>query len=97
MQWADAVRRSHSLDSERLIDALEDHSYSLLKDQQQWRAFDHQNVQSIYAVRVRSRDEVMKDPFKQNYFEIIHRMAGEQAAPSLDEWQQERVEDLSLQ
>lgn len=97
MQWADAVRRSHSLDSERLIGALEDHSYSLLKDQQQWRAFDHQNVQSIYAVRVRPRDEVMNDPFKQHYFEIIHRMAGDQAAPSLDDWQQERGEDLHLQ
>ncbi|MEX6504041.1 ABC transporter substrate-binding protein [Pseudomonas zhanjiangensis] len=97
MQWADAVRRSGSLDSERLIGALEDHSYSLLKDQQRWRGFDHQNVQSIYAVRVRSRDEVMNDPFKQHYFEIIHRMAGDQAAPSLDDWQQERGEALHLQ
>jgi ABC-type branched-subunit amino acid transport system substrate-binding protein len=97
MQWADAVRRSNSLDSEALIGALEDHSYSLLKDQQQWRAFDHQNVQSIYAVRVRPRDEVMSDPYKQHYFEIIQRMAGDQAAPSLDDWQQERDEDLTLQ
>lgn len=96
-QWSAAVQRSQSLDSEKLIQALEDHSYSLLKDQQQWRAFDHQNVQSIYAVRVRKRDEIMNDPFKQNYFEIIHRMAGDQAAPSLDDWQQERGEELTLQ
>lgn len=96
-QWSEAVQRSQSLDSERLIHSLEGHSYSLLKDQQQWRAFDHQNVQSIYAVRVRKRAEVMNDPFKQNYFEIIHRMAGEHAAPSLDDWQQERDEDLLLQ
>ena len=96
-QWADAVQRSGSLDSEQLIRALEDHHYGLLKDQQTWRAFDHQNVQSIYAVRVRSRAAVMNDPFKQDYFEIIHRMAGDQAAPSLDEWQQERGENLTLQ
>ena len=96
-QWSAAVQRSQSLDSEKLIRALEGHSYSLLKDQQQWRAFDHQNVQSIYAVRVRKRDEIMSDPFKQNYFEIIHRMAGDQAAPSLDDWQQERGEQLTLQ
>ena len=96
-QWSAAVQRSQSLDSEKLIQALEGHSYSLLKDQQQWRAFDHQNVQSIYAVRVRKRDEIMSDPFKQNYFEIIHRMAGDQAAPSLDDWQQERGEELTLQ
>ena len=27
---------------------------------QQWRAFDHQNLQDIYAVRVRPRDEIMR-------------------------------------
>ncbi len=97
MQWADAVRRSGSLASEPLIAALEDHSYSLLKGQQQWRAFDHQNVQNIYAVRVNSRQHIMQDPLKQDYFEIIHQMAGENAAPSLDDWQQERGDQLSLQ
>ena len=95
-QWADAVQRTQSLDSERLISTLEDHSYQLLKGQQQWRAFDHQNVQSIYAVRVRKRDDVMLDPFKQHYFDIIHHMDGDQAAPSQDEWQQERGEELQL-
>ncbi|WP_172151441.1 MULTISPECIES: ABC transporter substrate-binding protein [Pseudomonas] len=96
-QWADAVRRSASLDSEKLIGALEDHRYSLLKGPQQWRAFDHQNVQSIYAVRVRSRRQIMQDPLKQDYFEIIHQMSGAVAAPSHDDWQQERGEDLVLQ
>ena len=97
MQWADAVKRSGSLASEPLIDALEDHRYSLLKGPQQWRAFDHQNVQNIYAVRVRSRQHIMQDPLKQDYFEIIHQMAGDSAAPSLDDWQQERGDQLSLQ
>ena len=90
------MQRTQSLDSERLISTLEDHSYQLLKGQQQWRAFDHQNVQSIYAVRVRKRDDVMLDPFKQHYFDIIHHMDGDQAAPSQDEWQQERGEELQL-
>lgn len=97
LQWVDAVRRTGSLDSERLISALEDHRYTLLKEQQQWRGFDHQNVQSIYAVRVRSREQIMRDPLKQDYFEIIHRMEGENAAPSLEDWQQERGEQLTLQ
>lgn len=95
-QWAAAVQRSQSLDSETLIRALENHSYSLLKDEQQWRAFDHQNSQSIYAVRVRKRNDIMQDRFKQHYFEIIHRMSAEQAAPTEDEWQQERGEQLQL-
>ncbi len=89
-QWADAAKRANSFDSEALIKALEGHRYSLLKDEQEWRAFDHQNVQTIYAVKVKSREEVMKDHFKQDYFEIVDRMTGEQAAPSLTEWQAER-------
>lgn len=95
-QWADAVRRSASLDSEKLIQALENHRYSLLKGPQQWRAFDHQNVQSIYAIRVKTRSQIMQDPLKQDYFEIIHQMSGEAAAQSHDDWQQERGEDLVL-
>ena len=34
----------------------------------------------------------MKDRFKQDYFEIVDRMSGDQAAPSLAEWQAERRE-----
>lgn len=89
-QWADAASRARSLDSEKVIAALEGHRYSLLKDEQQWRSFDHQNVQTVYAIKVKPRDEVLKDRFKQDYFEIVHRLTGEQAAPSLAEWQAER-------
>ncbi|EWC40393.1 ABC transporter substrate-binding protein [Pseudomonas stutzeri] len=96
-QWAAAVQRAGNLDSEAVITALENHRYRLLKDEQYWRDFDHQNVQSIYAVRVKDRSEIMRDRFKQDYFDIIHRMDGEEAAPSLDDWQQERGELLQLQ
>ena len=54
-------------------------------------------MQSIYAVRVRNRSEIMQDRFKQDYFTIIHRMDGEEAAPSPDDWQQERGDQLQLQ
>ncbi|WP_313088241.1 ABC transporter substrate-binding protein [Pseudomonas sp.] len=96
MQWAEAVQRAGSLDSDRVIAALEGHHYQLLKDDQYWRGFDHQNVQSIYAVQVRSRSEIMQDRFKQDYFSIIHRMNGEEAAPSRDEWQEERGDEPML-
>lgn len=95
-QWADAAQRTHSLDSEVLIKALENHSYQLLKGTQQWRSFDHQNVQDIYAIRVKPRNEIMQDPLKQDYFEIIHRMQGQHAVQSFDDWQQERGENLTL-
>ncbi|MOA66755.1 hypothetical protein D3C78_1936190 [compost metagenome] len=47
-------------------------------------------MQTVYAVQVKPRAEVMKDRFKQDYFEIVHQLDGEQAAPSLAEWQAER-------
>ena len=53
-------------------------------------------VQDIYAVRVKSRAEIMQDPLKQDYFEIIHRMQGRYAVQSLDDWHQERGEYLHL-
>ena len=47
-------------------------------------------MQTVYAVKVKPREEVLKDRFKQDYFEIVHRLTGDQAAPSLAEWQTER-------
>lgn len=89
-QWADAVRRAGSLNSEALIKALEGHRYTLLKGEQQWRAFDHQNLQTVYAVRVKERDQVLKDPLKQDFFEIVDRLDASNALPSLADWQAER-------
>lgn len=90
LQWADAARRSASVDPGKLIAALEGHAYRLLKGEQQWRAFDHQNLQSLYVLKVKPRAEVMQDPLKQDYFEVVHRMDGDMAAPTLTEWQEER-------
>jgi len=89
-QWAEAAARAKSIDSEKVIAALEGHRYTLLKDEQYWRSFDHQSVQTVYAVKVKPRNEVLKDPFRQDYFEIVHRLDKEVAAPSLAEWQEER-------
>lgn len=89
-QWADAAERARSLNGEALIKALEGHRYSLLKDEQEWRAFDHQNVQTVYAVKVRPREAIMQERSRQDYYEIVARMSGEQAAPTLAEWQAQR-------
>ena len=89
-QWADAVGRARSFDSAAVARALEGHSYSLLKGPQQWRALDHQNVQTVYAVRIKPRAEVMKDALRQDYFEIIGKLDGAQAVQTPEEWQAER-------
>ena len=90
-QWADAATRARTLDSESLIKALEGHKYQLLKGPQEWRALDHQNLQTVYAVKVKSRDEIMKDRSKQDYFDIVGRMDGALAAQTAEEWKQERT------
>jgi len=89
-QWKEAVERANSFNSASVRRALEGHRYSLLKDEQYWRGFDHQNVQTVYALRIKSRDQVMKDPYRQNFFEIINTLPGDDAAPTHDQWVAER-------
>lgn len=90
-QWADAVTRSKSLNSEAVIKALEGHDYTLLKDAAQWRAFDHQNVQTVYVVQANTRADVMAHPSKQDYFKILERVEASQVAQSQEQWQEERA------
>ncbi len=89
-QWADAVNRSRTLDTQAVIRALEDHSYSLLKGPAQWRGFDHQNIQRVYVVKVNDRATVISHPSKQDYFQILHQLDGEEAAISHSEWRSAR-------
>jgi len=85
-QWADAARRSKSFKSSDVVRALEDHEYSLLKDKAQWRAFDHQNTQTVYVVRANKRDEVMKHPSRQDFYEILDRVTGDKTAVNYEDW-----------
>lgn len=79
-QYKDAVERAGSFDTTAVTKALEGHSFTLLKDEQTWRSFDHQNVQTVYGVKGKPQAEVLKDKFKADYFEIISTMSGEEAA-----------------
>lgn len=90
-QYKDAVERAGSFKTNSVIKALEGHSYTLLKDKQHWRSFDHQNIQTIYAVKGKTRSQVLADKFKQDYFEIIDQLSGEQAARSFAEWKTDRM------
>lgn len=89
-QFKDAAERSRSLDTAKLIKALENHSYTHLKDAQQWRAMDHQNVQSVYVVRSRPRNDVLKSDLHEDFFEILLQLPGEQAVQTAEEWALER-------
>lgn len=89
-EYKAAVERAKSYDTAAVVKTLEGHKYTFLKDQQTWRAFDHQSVQTMYAVRCKPQAQVMKDKYKLDYFEIINAVPGEKAAISLAEWQAAR-------
>ncbi len=89
-QYRDAVQRAGSLDGARVVKALEGHSYTMLKDPQVWRDFDHQSLQSVFAVRGNPADVVVKDKYKLAYFEIIDSLSGAEAAKTRAEWNAER-------
>lgn len=91
-QYKDAVERAGTTNTADVIRALEGHKYSLLKDEQEWRAFDHQNVQSVYLVRMQSRDEVLADEYNSGFYEILGSVPGPEAARTLEEWQAVRRE-----
>ncbi|SFR61148.1 amino acid/amide ABC transporter substrate-binding protein, HAAT family [Marinobacter daqiaonensis] len=90
-QYKDAVERAGTTDTQALIRALEGYEYTLLKDRQQWRAFDHQNLQTIYVVRSKKREQVISDPLRSDFFEVVGSLEGEKAAQTLTEWRAERA------
>jgi ABC-type branched-subunit amino acid transport system substrate-binding protein len=85
-QYKDAVERAATFEAKAVINALEGHKFTSLKNEQVWRDFDHQSVQTVYAVKCKSAEEISKDKFRQDYFEIMKEMPGEKAARSQQRW-----------
>lgn len=91
-QYKDAVERAGTTNTASVIRALEGHRYSFLKDEQYWRAFDHQNVQTVYVVKIKPRNTVVADEYSSDYFSIIDSMSGDEAAQTREEWEARRRE-----
>lgn len=85
-EYKHAVERAGTFETKAVISALENHTYVSLKGEQTWRTFDHQSVQSVYAVQCKPAEEVLKDKFKQDYFEILYEMEGDKAVITEEEW-----------
>lgn len=49
-QYADAVRRTQSLSSARLVKALEGHHFTQLTKDEYWRDWDHQGIHTTYVL-----------------------------------------------
>ncbi len=85
-QYKDAVESAKTFDTKAVIAALEGHKYTGLKDEQYWRPWDHQSVQTVYAVKCKPAAEIKKDKYQEDYFEIINTMKGDDAAIGQKEW-----------
>jgi len=85
-QYKEAVERAKSFDTAAVIKALEGHKYIGLKDEQYWRPWDHQSIQTVYAIKCKPAAEVKKDKYQLDYYEIIDKMKGEDAAITQAEW-----------
>jgi ABC-type branched-subunit amino acid transport system substrate-binding protein len=85
-EYKNAAERAGSIDTKAVIKALEGHGYVGLKDGQQWRQWDHQSVQTVYAVRCKPAAIVKNSKYQQDYFDIINIMKGEEAFVDFKEW-----------
>jgi len=56
-----------------------------------WRDFDHQSVQTVYAVKCKAADEVKADKYGLDYYEIISELSGDQAVVTRQEWEDTRA------
>jgi ABC-type branched-subunit amino acid transport system substrate-binding protein len=91
-EYKAAVERAKTFDTPAVIKILEGHPYTLLKDKQIWRDFDHQSVQTVYAVKCNPAPMIKRDKFKLDYFGIMDSIPGEQAVCTRDEWNAIRTE-----
>ncbi|MBN1518437.1 ABC transporter substrate-binding protein [Candidatus Sumerlaeota bacterium] len=90
-QYKEAVERAGTFDGPAVIAALEGRSFVALKDEQTWRAFDHQGVQSVFLVKCKPAEEVRKDRYQLDFFQIIDRFDGDQVVRTKQEWQAQRL------
>jgi ABC-type branched-subunit amino acid transport system substrate-binding protein len=90
-EYKNAVERAGSFASAKVVTALEGHTYTLLKNEQTWRAFDHQSVQDVYAVKCKPQASVLKDKFQLDYFEIMSSLPGKDAVISKADWEAART------
>ncbi|MCK5125302.1 MAG: substrate-binding protein [candidate division Zixibacteria bacterium] len=90
-EYKNAVERAKSFNGTKIVMALEGHSYELLKDKQTWRNFDHQSVQTVYAVQCKANIDVLKDKFHLDYFEILSSIDGKSAVRTKAEWDAVRL------
>ncbi|MBU8932491.1 MAG: ABC transporter substrate-binding protein [candidate division Zixibacteria bacterium] len=85
-----AVQQVGSFDAPAVIENLEGRQFSSLKDQQQWRSWDHQCVQSVYVVQGKPKNEVLADGYQLDFFNILDKVSGQSVVATREEWNLQR-------
>ena len=85
-QYKEAVERAKTFDTMAVIKSLEGHKYIGLKDEQYWRDWDHQSVQTVYAVKCKPAAEVKASKYGLDFYEVLAVMKGEDVAVKKDDW-----------
>ena len=78
-EYKAAAERAKSFDADKVVAALEGHKYQLLKDEQIWAKRNRQSLQTVYAVKVKSAEEIKKSELEMDYFDIISSIPKEVA------------------
>jgi branched-chain amino acid transport system substrate-binding protein len=76
-KWA--VEQTKSFEPKNLIRVLEGHTFVGLKDQETFRPWDHQAIQSVYVVRGRD-PKAMKEAW--DIYEVVDSYSGEDLLPN---------------
>lgn len=76
-QYADAVERARSFDHIKVIKALEGHKFTLLGEEEYWRAWDHQGIHPTYVAVGKTPAESKN---KWDLFKIIGEHKGDKIA-----------------
>lgn len=90
-EYKAAVERAGTFVGPSVVKALEGHKYQLLKDQQIWRDFDHQSIQSVYIVRGRFHNQLFNGYQGQSTFEILHSVPGDKLMQTREQWNAVRL------
>jgi hypothetical protein len=77
----DAAREVKSLETPKILGALEGRKFQYLKGPEYIRACDHVNIQDVYLCRGKS-SAAMKDDW--DFFDIVQAVGGEESAETCE-------------
>jgi len=81
-QYADAVERAGTFNAQKVVKALEGHRYTLLKDEEYFKEWDHQTVTSCVILEGKAPADMVNE---WDFFNIIGIVPGEGIARTREE------------